>query len=194
MVTKHDFEQPEIKRLSLGSKVAWIDKGDIRVIFLNTSDIPYILNGGTKKYDFKKVRGIREQQIEDLISILEKTIDKHVVVFGHANLISQSGRSALNFNGDLVQKIFTSFNNKGSGQLKNELSGDFGVNVRYNFTDTGISTISNYICGHMHYEKHYKVNGINHIILNCSALMGKKHGVTTDYNKNGIADIMRFPN
>ncbi|WP_286102978.1 metallophosphoesterase family protein [Pediococcus pentosaceus] len=183
LVTKHDFEQPEIKRLSLGSKVAWIDKGDIRVIFLNTSDIPYILNGGTKKYNFKKVRGIREQQIEDLISILEKTIDKHVVVFGHANLISQSGRSALDFNGDLVQKIFTSFNNKDSGQLKNELSGDFGVNVRYNFTDTGVSTISNYICGHMHYEKYYKVNGINHIILNCSALMGKKHGLTTDYNK-----------
>ncbi|MEF7457063.1 serine/threonine protein phosphatase, partial [Pediococcus pentosaceus] len=72
---------------------------------------------------------------------------------------------------------------KDSGQLKNELSGDFGVNVRYNFTDTGISTISNYICGHMHYEKCYKVNGINHIILNCSALMGKKHGLTTDYNK-----------
>jgi predicted phosphodiesterase len=183
LVTKHNFEQSSIHRLNEVSKVGWIDKGDIRAIFLNTSDIPYILNGGTKKYDFKKVRGIREQQLEDLVTILEKTVDKHVVVFGHANLISPSGRSALNFNGDLVQQIFTSFNNKDSGRIKNELTGDFGVNLRYNFTNTGISKVSNYICGHMHYEKSFKVDGINHIILNCSALMGKKHGLTTDYNR-----------
>nr|WP_153494297.1 metallophosphoesterase [Companilactobacillus mishanensis] len=183
LVTKKVFDQPEISRLNSVSKIGWFDKGSVRVIFLNTSDIPYILNGNTKKYDFKKVRGVREQQLEDLITVLEKTVDKRVVVFGHANLISPSGRSALNFNGDLVQKVFTSFNNKESGLLKNELTGDFGVNLHYDFNDTGISQISNYICGHMHYEKYYKVGGINHIILNCSALMGKKHGLTTDYNK-----------
>lgn len=183
LVTRNNFEQSAIKHPNAVSKIAYVDKGDIRVVFLNTSDIPYILNGGSKKYDFKKTRGIREQQIEDLIEVLEQTVDKHVVVFGHANLITPSGRSALNFNGDLVQRIFTEFNNKSTGQLQNELTGDFGVNVHYDFTQTGISQISNYLCGHMHYEKYYKVAGINHIILNCSALMGKRHGLTTDYNK-----------
>jgi len=41
---------------------------------------------------------------------------------GHANIISPSGRSALNFNGDLVQQLLVAFNNKASGQLKNELT------------------------------------------------------------------------
>jgi hypothetical protein len=131
----------------------------------------------------KKVRGVREQQLEDLITILENTVDKHVIVMGHANIVSPSGRSALNFNGDLIQQLLVSFNNKNSGQLKNELTGDFGVNLRYDFSSTGISKVTTYICGHMHYEKNYKVSEINHIILNCSALMGKKHGLTTDYNK-----------
>lgn len=183
LVTKADFEQSKIFRLNPVSKVGWFDKGDIRVIFLNTSDIPYILNNGSKKYDFKKVRGIREQQLEDLIAVLENTVDKHVVVMGHANIISPSGRSALNFNGDLIQQIFVAFNNKTLGQVKNQLTGDFGVDLRYDFSATGISKVTTYICGHMHYEKYYKVAGINHIILNCSALMGKKHGLTTDYNK-----------
>ncbi|WP_125589998.1 metallophosphoesterase family protein [Companilactobacillus jidongensis] len=183
LVTKCDFEQSKILRLNAVSKIGWYDKGDVRLIFLDTSDIPYILNNGSKKYDFKKVRGVREQQLEDLVTVLENTVDKHVVVFGHANIISPSGRSALNFNGDLIQQIFVSFNNKNRGQIKNELTGDFGVNLRYDFSSTGISKVSNYICGHMHYEKYYKVSGINHIILNCSALMGKKHGLTTDYNK-----------
>ncbi|HIY91554.1 metallophosphoesterase family protein [Companilactobacillus sp. HBUAS56275] len=183
LVTKYDFEQSGIFRLNPVSKVGWYDKGDIRIVFIDTSDIPYILSNGSKKYDFKKVRGVREQQLEDLITILENTVDKHVIVMGHANIVSPSGRSALNFNGDLIQQLLVSFNNKNSGQLKNELTGDFGVNLRYDFSSTGISKVTTYICGHMHYEKNYKVSEINHIILNCSALMGKKHGLTTDYNK-----------
>ncbi|WP_334332040.1 MULTISPECIES: metallophosphoesterase family protein [unclassified Companilactobacillus] len=183
LVTQYNFDQPQIHRLNPVSKVGWFDKGDIRVIFIDTSDIPYILSNGSKKYDFKKVRGVREQQLEDLITILERTVDKHVVMMGHANIVSPSGRSALNFNGDLIQQLLVSFNNKTSGQLKNELTGDFGVNLRYDFSSTGISKVTTYICGHMHYEKNYKVSEINHIILNCSALMGKKHGLTTDYNK-----------
>ncbi|GEO48073.1 metallophosphoesterase family protein [Companilactobacillus kimchii] len=183
LVTKYNFAQPDIFRLNPVSKVGWYDKGDIRIVFIDTSDIPYILSNGSKKYDFKKVRGVREQQLEDLVKILENTIDKHVIVMGHANIVSPSGRSALNFNGDLVQQLLVSFNNKTSGQLKNELTGDFGVNLRYDFSSTGISKVTTYICGHMHYEKNYKVSEINHIILNCSALMGKKHGLTTDYNK-----------
>lgn len=183
LVAKYDFEQPEIFRLNQVSKVGWYDKGDVRIIFIDTSDIPYILSNGSKKYDFKKVRGVREQQLEDLTTILEQSVDKHVVVMGHANIISPSGRSALNFNGDLVQQLLVAFNNKASGQLKNELTGDFGVDIRYDFSSTGISKVTTYICGHMHYEKNYKVSEINHIILNCSALMGKKHGLTMDYNK-----------
>ncbi|WP_129045643.1 metallophosphoesterase family protein [Companilactobacillus metriopterae] len=183
LVTKQVNKQPEIQRLSHVSKVSWFDKDDIRVIFINTSDIPYIVYGNNKKYDFKKVRGVREQQIQDLIKILENTVDKRVIVMGHANIVSPSGKNALNFNGDLLQKIFEEFNNKQQGQLKNNLLGDFGVSTAYDFSNTGISTISTYICGHMHYEKHYQVSGINHIILNCSALMGKKRGLTTDYNR-----------
>lgn len=183
LVTKYDFEQSEILRLNPVSRVGWFDKGDVRIIFIDTSDIPYILSNGSKKYDFKKVRGVREQQLEDLTTVLQRTVDKHVVVMGHANIVSPSGRSALNFNGDLVQQLLVAFNNKETGQLKNELTGDFGVNIRYDFSATGISKVTTYICGHMHYEKNYKVSEINHIILNCSALMGKKHGLTTDYNK-----------
>ncbi|HBQ43817.1 MAG TPA: serine/threonine protein phosphatase, partial [Lactobacillus acetotolerans] len=46
-----------------------------------------------------------------------------------------------------------------------------------------------YFCGHRHREDQYRINGIQYILFNCSALMGPNHVLTTKYNKNWHREI-----
>ena len=59
------YRQKNIHYVSRQHGVAYFDFNDIRVISVNTSDLPYILNNkGQKKYDAKITLAVREDQIE----------------------------------------------------------------------------------------------------------------------------------
>lgn len=178
------YDQPQIKYISEDSGVFYFDKGEVRTIFINTSDVPYELNHqGVKKYDVKKVRAVRNYQVMDLIAILEKSSGKKVVVLGHSPLLSEKGEDGLSFNGISLHELFVAFNQRVKGKVDNKLENEFALNVEFDFSKVNDAKISAYICGHKHVEKNYKFDDINYILLNCSALMGKNHGLTTNYNK-----------
>ncbi|GKQ43235.1 serine/threonine protein phosphatase [Companilactobacillus sp. RD055328] len=179
------YNQPQIKYESETSGLFYFDKGPVRTIFINTSDVPYKLHKfGVKKYDVKKVRAIRQAQIVELISILEKSAGRKIIIFGHSPILNEKGESGLTYNGISLHELFVAFNEKLKGHLDNqEGNKDFVLDAEFDFTNVNNAEISAYICGHKHVEKSFKFDNINHILLNCSALMGKNHGLTTNYNK-----------
>lgn len=64
------YHQKNIKYISRQHGVAYFDFDDVRVISVNTSDLPYVLNNrGQKKYDAKITLAVREDQIEEIIEI-----------------------------------------------------------------------------------------------------------------------------
>ena len=60
---------------------------------------------------------------------------------------------------------------------------EFNVDLAFDFRQHPTSRIGAYLCGHRHVETQYLVDGIQYILLNVSALMGKKHFLTTKYNR-----------
>lgn len=186
IVYKKLFAQAQINVMDWQSGLGYFDKGDVRAIFLNTSDVPYLLkNDGTKKYDVKLTLAIRQQQIQQLIALLEHSFDKKIVIFGHANLIDADGQEALQYNGHAVHELLVAFNRKLKGKLQpRQTNADFAVNAKFDFTQNRSGQIWAYICGHRHLETDYRQKGIQYILLNCSALMGPDHQLTTRFNKN----------
>lgn len=178
------FDQPQIKYESEETGLFYFDKGNIRAIFLNTSDVPYKLNvRGIKKYDVKKVRALCQKQFEELVKILENSANRRVIVYGHTPLLDSKGESGLTYNGRTVHELFVAFNKHLKGEVNNGLVGDFAINTKFDFSNIRGGKISAYICGHKHIESNYRFDDIDYVLLNCSALMGKNHNLTTKYNK-----------
>lgn len=178
------YNQPQIQYESEDTGIFYFDKGNVRTIYINTSDVPYRLSRGVKKYDVKKVRAMRQKQFDELVAILQKSKNKKIVVFGHTPLLDAKGENGLTYNGRTVHELFVAFNNKLKGEVDNGLEDDFAIKSKFDFSEIKNSKIVAYICGHKHIETNYRFDDIDYVLLNCSALMGKNHGLTTQYNKN----------
>ncbi|WP_416353562.1 metallophosphoesterase family protein [Agrilactobacillus fermenti] len=185
IVNRRLFAQPQVHRPNEKADVYYIDKGPIRVIMINTSDVPYQLKAdGTKVYDFKLTKAIRQQQFQDIIAILAHSQHKTIIFMGHADLLDPKGRNGLAYNGKTLHELFRAFNAHQKGKIHTRhKKTDFQVNAAFDFTNND-SHISAYICGHRHKEATYNYDGIQYILLNCSALMGRYHGLTTKYNQH----------
>lgn len=181
------YQQRKLHYLSKQHGVAWFDKGHVRVISLNTSDIPYILDEkGQKKYDVKITLGVREDQVQELIEILQQSSGKQIVLMSHANPINRKGGNALKYNGRSLHELLVAFNQKEKGRMHSskDVPPEFRLSNDFDFTKVQGAKIIAYFCGHRHVEDQYRINGIQYILFNCSALMGPSHQLTTKYNKN----------
>jgi hypothetical protein len=181
------YKQPRIHYISRQHGVAWFDFGHVRVISLNTSDIPYRLDEkGQKKYDVKITLGVREDQIQELIEILQQSSGKQIVLMSHANPINRKGGNALKYNGRSLHELLVAFNQKEKGRMHSskDVPPEFRLTNDFDFTGVEDARIIAYFCGHRHVEDQYRINGIQYILFNCSALMGPNHQLTTKYNKN----------
>lgn len=181
------YQQRKLHYLSKQHGVAWFDKGHVRVISLNTSDIPYILDEkGQKKYDVKITLGVREDQVQELIEILQQSSGKQIVLMSHANPINRKGGNALKYNGRSLHELLVAFNQKEKGRMHSskDVPPEFRLSNDFDFTKVQDAKIIAYFCGHRHVEDQYRINGIQYILFNCSALMGPSHQLTTKYNKN----------
>lgn len=185
LVYKKLFAQAQVKQLSYETGLGYFDKGATRVIFLNTSDVPYLIGkNGLKKYDVKLTLAIRQQQIAELIDILQHSPNKQIVILGHANLLKEDGSEGLQYNGHAVHELLVAFNRHLKGRLQpRTTNSDFAVDLPFNFSQNETGQVWAYICGHLHTENAYRLNGIQYVLLNCSALMGPDHALTTKYNR-----------
>lgn len=181
------YHQKNIKYISRQHGVAYFDFDDVRVISVNTSDLPYVLNNrGQKKYDAKITLAVREDQIEEIIEILTRSSNKRIVFMSHANPINRKGSNALKYNGRSLHELLVAFNQREKGRMhaSNGEPAEFRLSNDFDFTGIKNAQIVAYLCGHRHREDQYRINGIQYILFNCSALMGSNHSLTTKYNKN----------
>ena len=181
------YHQKNIKYISRQHGVAYFDFDDVRVISVNTSDLPYVLNNrGQKKYDAKITLAVREDQIEEIIEILARSSNKRIVFMSHANPINRKGSNALKYNGRALHELLVAFNQREKGRMhaSNGEPAEFRLSNDFDFTGIKNARIVAYLCGHRHREDQYRINGIQYILFNCSALMGPNHSLTTKYNKN----------
>lgn len=181
------YRQKGIHYVSRQHGVAYFDIDDVRVVSVNTSDVPYILdNKGHKRYDTKITLAVREDQIEEIIEILTKSSNKKIVFMSHANPINRKGSNALKYNGRSLHELLVAFNQREKGRMHASEGepAEFRLSNYFDFTKVKNARIIAYFCGHRHREDQYRINGIQYILFNCSALMGPNHALTTKYNKN----------
>lgn len=180
------YRQARIQYVSKQHGVSYFDLDNVRVISVNTSDVPYVLNSKEqKKYDEKITLAIREDQIEEIIEILEHSSGKQIIFMSHANPINRKGSNALKYNGRSLHELLVAFNQKEKGRMHSaDVPPEFRLSNDFDFTNVKDAHIIAYFCGHRHREDQYRINGIQYILFNCSALMGKNHSLTTKFNKN----------
>ena len=112
------YRQKNIHYISRQHGVAYFDFDDIRVISVNTSDLPYVLNNkGQKKYDAKITLAVREDQIEEIIEILTRSSNKKIIFMSHANPINRKGSNALKYNGRSLHELLVAFNQREKGRM-----------------------------------------------------------------------------
>ncbi|MBA1433972.1 metallophosphoesterase family protein [Bombilactobacillus bombi] len=179
------YQQSSLTEDYSASGIGYFDKGNVRVLFINTTDVPYLLDQhGRKLYDSKLVLAVRNRQLQDIVHILEHSANKRILVCGHANLMTVKGQDGLQHNGKAVHDLFKAFNLGLSGQLiRQDADSNFSLNVRFDFHRNQTGRIGAYLCGHRHVEDQFKIDDIQYVLLNVSALMGRKHGLTTKYNR-----------
>ncbi|WP_164512006.1 metallophosphoesterase family protein [Lacticaseibacillus daqingensis] len=158
------------------------DWANIRVITLNTSDVPVRWVGGRKNYDVKKTLAVTAAQVQELIDALQTAGTRDVLIMGHAPAMTRSGKPGLRFNGRQLHEVLRAFNAKLSGRVVFGQHPDFGGTATFDFRGT-TGTIIAYVAGHWHTEEDFRINGIHYSLLNVSALMGRNHGLTTRYNR-----------
>ncbi|MFD1429046.1 MULTISPECIES: metallophosphoesterase family protein [Lacticaseibacillus] len=158
------------------------DQGTLRVITLNTSDIPVRWVGGRKNYDLKKTLGVTAGQLQELADALAGAGSRNVLIMAHAPAMTRSGKVGLRFNARQLHELLRAYNEKLSGRLNCGSDPDFGGQVRFDFAETSGQVIA-YLAGHWHTEEDFAVNGIHYSLQNVSALMGRNHALTTRFNR-----------
>lgn len=180
------YSQARIHYISRQHGVCYFDFDDLRIISVNTSDIPYLLNSRNQKvYDTKLTLGVREDQIEEIIEILTKSSGKQIIFMSHGNPINRKGSNALKYNGRSLHELLVAYNQRERGRMHSSqgVPAEFGLTNDFDFTQIKNSQIIAYFCGHRHREDQFRINGIQYIFFNCSALMGRNHSLTTKFNK-----------
>lgn len=185
-ILKHLLDQSGFKIIDPATGTGYLDKGTLRILVVNTCDVPYVLQeNGLKKYDHKRLMGLRQQQVTAIAQLLAASADRQLVVFGHADLVNRKRRnSAVNYNGRALHELLVAFNRHLAGRVQTRYDdATFELDVPFDFSKTGTAQVWAYVCGHRHVDTTYQVDGLRYILLNCSALMGRRHKLTTRYNR-----------
>lgn len=158
------------------------DHNGIRVITVNTSDVPVRWFNGRKNYDMKKTLAVTAAQMQELAAALEGAGNRDVLIMSHAPAMTRSGKPGLRYNGRQFHELLWAFNQKLRGHVNFAPHPDFGGSVNFDFTNT-TGTIIAAVAGHWHTEEDFTVNGVHYNLNNVSAVMGKRKANTTRFNR-----------
>jgi hypothetical protein len=160
----------------------------IRCIFVNTTDVPYILNGSTIKYNQQHKTGVSNEQVNFIANALKFTESGWgvVLISHHAlqnSLILNPNNSTDDYlnpahGGTQLLGVLTAFRNKSSySSVVSE--GDFQYNIDVDFSENASDEIIINLCGHVHADKSDTIDGILTISSMASSF------VYTSYDSQG---------
>lgn len=156
----------------------------LRVICLNTSDIPHLANGdGSPKYTAIDTYALSNAQLNwfgnTALNFTGKSdaTNWNIVVFSHVPLYYSDGAKKVT-NGDVCHNIIKAFK-AGSTYTSTTTTGDFGQSVSVNFTGKAGRHVAN-VSGHYHLDQIYLYDTVQYMTLLFSAAGTSTDGVTTD--------------
>ncbi|KRM72030.1 hypothetical protein FC34_GL001013 [Lacticaseibacillus brantae DSM 23927] len=158
------------------------DTDFVRVIAVNTSDVPARWINGRKNYDVKKTLAVTAGQLRELAQALATAESRDILIVSHAPAMNRRGKPALKYNGQALHNLLRAFTHRLKGTVMLGDNPDFGGEVPFDFSATAGDLIA-VLAGHYHVEADYLVNGIHYSLQNVSALMGRRHALTTKYNR-----------
>ena len=136
----------------------------IRVFFVNTCDIPSLLDkeNNTLSYPGINLAGLQNQQLNYIANHLYFDEEGwQVILFSHHDPYKFI-KSA--YGGKMLMDILEAFTTKNSGTIVNEQK-DFESSVTFDYSANKSNTIIAFISGHTHYDTRRVVNGIQYISL-----------------------------
>jgi hypothetical protein len=146
-----------------------ISKFKVRVIFLNSIDIPYVPNKSNPsawKYDGQNTYAYSNAQLNWLAHIALKLPNNQwkVMFFTHINPFAEEmiGADNLAYNSSILLEIIDSFKS-GTSYMSLETGGDFGQSVSMDFSSQGPGNVIAFFYGHTHSEQVLTRNGIKYI-------------------------------
>jgi predicted MPP superfamily phosphohydrolase len=164
------------------------DAQKIRVIVLNSNDIPFIVQNNLPKYYGQWTYGFSNEQLNWLahvaLNFSDKGKDKSnwaVITFSHVpfNKQASSKNDSQAKNGENIEGILKAFMN-GSKYVSKVTTGDFGKSVSIDFSQQGAMEYIAHFYGHIHKSSYVNINGIRYIsVLNSGAFNSNK-GETPD--------------
>lgn len=137
-------------------------KQKIRLIFLNSFDLPTKLNSlGEYEHSFVNESGYRNKQLNWVAhqALNVPGNDWQVIIFSHAPL---SGTFLGNYNqknSETLTAIINAFQNGEKYAVKSD--GEFGVDIDVDYSSQGKGTIIGFITGHVHEDGQMMYQGIN---------------------------------
>ncbi len=168
-------------------------KAKIRVIMLNSIDIPYIPKDKGLKYYGQWHYGFCEAQLQWLANKALRFSKKGwgVIVMTHNDYSSSEkifDRVMRPVNGDIVEDLLEAFEKKGSGTFVSEVE-DHNATVKYDFRRNASNEFIASFAGHRHGDIYDYVKGTPHILI--AGIFDKQKGgfdlVTVNRKKRTIS-------
>lgn len=173
----------------------------VRIIYLNSIDVPYILDGEMIRYPGQWCYGYQQNQLEffakHALNFKDKDAPENwsVVILQH--LTSAKGfTDGLVYNEDVFWGILDAYQ-KGSAYEIKRTRGDFPIELSVDYRNQSEGTVVGIIQGHLHRDKYAKVNGVNVIATKKSGLLeenqlGYNMEIFTIDTKNKILYSTRY--
>lgn len=157
----------------------------IRVIFLNTVDLPTMVESNVFKYKVQWDTGISQKQLDFVVGALSFTEPGWgVVIISHHPITSISGYDINNVSslnphngGDLLYGVIKAF--KERGVYQKETTGDFAKNVDVDFTANASNEVICLLNGHIHCDRN-AIKDEMLFVTTTSSTLGNHSDLNTD--------------
>lgn len=152
----------------------------LRLIVLNTHDIPESSHNGIMDYNDNNIAAMRHDQLVWFSKILEESNGKHLLIVGHKAPLSENdgiigNGNGWNYNSDIVRNIIKAYKNKTSysWNTKND-DPTFDTNGSINCSNLLESSVICWLAGHTHYENYVSADNIAYVTRNCDYIRNWK--------------------
>lgn len=143
---------------------------NVRVVFLNSSDVPYIVENGIMMYNQQWDFGYREEQLSWLCDVALRDAPENVILISHRSFCSSEGEEGESvYNEDALERITEAFICGGAARLVSSHE-DFGYCLFADFKGEKHRVLR--IGGHCHRDL-WRKNGMGTLSVS-TTLAGRK--------------------